>query len=109
MSDGVPGTLKGRRDASTRGMGWSLDQAGWFDFRNPGPFSALCYARLPWPRILCLEDVMFGRVAALVYGIASYLVFFVATVYAVAFIGNYPVPKTIDTGPESGLAGTILI
>jgi protein-S-isoprenylcysteine O-methyltransferase Ste14 len=60
-------------------------------------------------RILCLEDVMFGRVAALIYGIASYLVFFVATVYAMAFIGNYSVPKTIDSGPESGLAGSVVI
>src|SRR5215467_6241191 len=60
-------------------------------------------------RILRLEDVMFGRVAALIYGIASYLIFFVATVYAMAFIGSYPVPKTIDGGPESGLAGSILI
>ncbi|HEY7006137.1 MAG TPA: isoprenylcysteine carboxylmethyltransferase family protein, partial [Sphingomicrobium sp.] len=28
---------------------------------------------------------------------------------AMAFIGNYPVPKTIDSGPESGLAGSIVI
>src|SRR5262249_17363320 len=47
--------------------------------------------------------------AALIYGLASYLIFFVSTVYAMAFIGNYPVPKTIDSGPESGLAASILI
>lgn len=57
---------------------------------------------------------MIGRVAALVYGLASYLVFFVSFVYAVAFIGNYWVPKSIDVGlesggPESGLAQSILI
>jgi protein-S-isoprenylcysteine O-methyltransferase Ste14 len=50
-----------------------------------------------------------GRAAALIYGVASYLVFFVSFVYTVAFIGNYWVPKSIDIGPESGLARSILI
>lgn len=52
---------------------------------------------------------MIGRVAALIYGLASYLVFFLSLVYAVAFIGNYLVPKSIDVGSESGLAQSILI
>lgn len=52
---------------------------------------------------------MIGRVAAVIYGLASYFVFFVSFVYAVAFVGNYPVPKTIDVGPESGLVQSILI
>jgi protein-S-isoprenylcysteine O-methyltransferase Ste14 len=52
---------------------------------------------------------MIGRVAALIYGLASYLVFFLSFVYAVAFIGNYPVPTTLDVGPQSGLAQSILI
>jgi protein-S-isoprenylcysteine O-methyltransferase Ste14 len=53
--------------------------------------------------------LVIGRVAALTYGVASYLVFFVAFVYTVAFIGNYWVPKSIDVGPESGLASSIMI
>jgi protein-S-isoprenylcysteine O-methyltransferase Ste14 len=52
---------------------------------------------------------MIERVAGLVYGIASYLVFFCSVLYAVAFIGNYPVPKSIDVGPEGGLAQSIVI
>ena len=52
---------------------------------------------------------MIGRVAALVYGFANYLVFVLSTVYAVAFIGNYLVPKSIDVGPESSLTQSILI
>jgi protein-S-isoprenylcysteine O-methyltransferase Ste14 len=52
---------------------------------------------------------MIGRFAALIYGLASYLVFFLSSVYAVAFIGNYLVPKSIDVGSESGLAQSILI
>src|SRR5512143_1934868 len=52
---------------------------------------------------------MIGRAAALIYGITSYFVFFCSLLYAVGFIGNYLVPKSIDIGPESGLAQAILI
>ncbi len=52
---------------------------------------------------------MIGRIAALIYGIASYLVFVCSLLYAMAFIGNYPVPKSIDVGTEGGLALSILI
>ena len=52
---------------------------------------------------------MIGRVAALTYGLASYLVFFLSFVYTMAFIGNFWVPKSIDVGSESGLAESIVI
>src|SRR5215467_11147193 len=51
---------------------------------------------------------MIERTAALIYGIASYLVFFGSILYAMAFIGNYLVPKSIDVGSEAGLARSIL-
>jgi methanethiol S-methyltransferase len=55
-----------------------------------------------------------GRIAAVIYGVASYLVFFVSFAYLVAFIGNYFVPKSIDVGfasggPGSGFVPSILI
>jgi methanethiol S-methyltransferase len=52
---------------------------------------------------------MTGRIAALIYGIASYLIFSLSFAYTPAFIGNYWVPKSIDVGPESGLVPSILI
>lgn len=57
---------------------------------------------------------MIGRLAAVIYGLASYLVFSLSFAYMVAFVGNIWVPKTIDGGldgarPESGLALSILI
>ncbi|MBY0320465.1 MAG: isoprenylcysteine carboxylmethyltransferase family protein [Reyranella sp.] len=56
-----------------------------------------------------MEEPVIGRAAALIYGVASYLVFFVSFVYTVAFIGNYGVPKSIDVGSESELGPSILI
>src|SRR6516164_1892025 len=52
---------------------------------------------------------MIGRLAAFIYGIFNYLVFFCSILYAMAFIGNYLVPKSIDVGSESGLVRSILI
>jgi methanethiol S-methyltransferase len=52
---------------------------------------------------------MIGRVTAVIYSIASYLVFFCSYLYAVAFIGNSLVAKSIDIGSAGGLAQSILI
>jgi protein-S-isoprenylcysteine O-methyltransferase Ste14 len=56
-----------------------------------------------------LEDFVIGRVAALVYGVAGYLIFSLSFAYTMGFVGNYLVPKSIDVGSESGLAPSILI
>ena len=39
-----------------------------------------------------------GRFIALLYGLACYAVFFLATLYAVGFVSGVSVPKTIDNG-----------
>src|SRR4029077_12844662 len=46
---------------------------------------------------------MFSRIATFVYGVACYVVFVGTFLYAVGFIGNFGVPKAMDSGLQSPL------
>ena len=50
-----------------------------------------------------------GGLVAMLYGIATYLLFLATFLYAIAFVGNLPVPKTIDSGLPGPLVPSLII
>lgn len=52
---------------------------------------------------------MFARLLILFYAIVSYAVFLVSFIYAVGFVGNYRVPKSIDVGGPTNLSEAIVV
>ena len=52
---------------------------------------------------------MFKRIAFFIYGSISYLIFFGTFLYAIGFIGNFGVPRTLDGVPGKPLAVALLI
>lgn len=52
---------------------------------------------------------MIKRITIFIYGVASYAVFFATFLYAIAFLGDFGVIKSIDSGPDTPLGAALAI
>jgi len=52
---------------------------------------------------------MLARATVFVYGVLCYLVFFATFLYAIGFVGDLFVPKSIDSGPQSPALTALII
>jgi methanethiol S-methyltransferase len=52
---------------------------------------------------------MIGRISTLLYGIFCYLVFLASFLYAIAFLGDFGVPRTIDSGLQGSIGHALAI
>jgi protein-S-isoprenylcysteine O-methyltransferase Ste14 len=52
---------------------------------------------------------MFKRLTVFMYGVISYAVFFGSFLYALGFVGNVAVPRTLDSTPSGGFWMSLLV
>ncbi|MEP6824962.1 MAG: methanethiol S-methyltransferase [Ramlibacter sp.] len=50
-----------------------------------------------------------GRIIGFIYGIGAYLLFLVVILYAIGFVANWIVPKSIDSGLQGDFVASLLI
>src|SRR5215831_11174973 len=74
-------------------------------FPSQASFPLVALDLIEGPRRL---NVM-AKFAAFLYGVLAYLIFFVTFVYAIGFVGNFVVPKSIDSRRGSFSIASLVI
>ena len=49
------------------------------------------------------------RISAFTYGVTCYLIFFISFLYAIGFVGNFLVPKSLDSAPAMTFGRALLV
>jgi methanethiol S-methyltransferase len=64
-----------------------------------------------WPRSrnVAIRERLMGRFIAFLYGIAAYVLFFITILYAIGFVSDLAVPKTIDSGAVVAMTEALII
>lgn len=52
---------------------------------------------------------MFNRIMAFLYGVGCYVAFLATFVYAIGFIGNFGVPRSMDSSPQTSFGKALAI
>jgi protein-S-isoprenylcysteine O-methyltransferase Ste14 len=64
---------------------------------------------MPAAQCFCKKGYPMNRLIALLYGLAAYLLFFITFLYAIGFVANLIVPKSIDSGPVVTITEALIV
>jgi len=58
---------------------------------------------------VCAKELVMNRFGSIVFGFVAYAIFFLTFLYAVGFVANFGVPKSIDSGMPGTIVSSVVI